>query len=87
MVEKLEDLETEIKQELCQFLKKKHQIINEIESLDNHLYVELLYKRYVEYESLWDISSQMNFSYEYIKHLHGYALQDFAYRFLKHDTK
>lgn len=79
---KIIELEQQINAEINKFIAEKHKIINEIQSLKNSDYINLLYKRYVEYKSLEQICVEMNFSYDYIKHLHGYALQCFEDKFL-----
>lgn len=76
------DLEAEINAEIDRFVDEKHKIINQIQGLKNSDYIALLFKRYVEFKSLEKICVEMNFSYDYIKHLHGYALQDFEDRIL-----
>ena len=79
---KIIELEQQINAEIDRFVDKKHKIINEIQSLNNSDYINLLYKRYVEYKSLEQICVEMNFSYDYIKHLHGYALKIFEDKIL-----
>ncbi len=76
------DLEAEINAEIDRFVDEKHKVINQIQGLKNSDYISLLFKRYVEFKSLEKICVEMNFSYDYIKHLHGYALQDFEDRIL-----
>lgn len=76
------DLEAEINAEIDKFVDEKHKIINQIQGLKNSDYISLLFKRYVEFKSLEKICVEMNFSYDYIKHLQGYALQDFEDRIL-----
>lgn len=87
MIARLADLEVEINTEIDAFVDEKHRIINEIQSLKNPDYIALLYKRYVEYKSLERICVEMNFSYDYIKHLHGYALQNFEVKVLNTTPK
>lgn len=76
------DLEAEINAEIDRFVDEKHKIINQIQDLKNSDYIRLLFKRYVEFKSLERICVEMNFSYDYIKHLHGYALKDFEDKIL-----
>ena len=71
------DLEADISRKIERFLQLKHKIINEIQLLDNAVYVNILYKRYVEYKTLEEIAVEMNYSYRQIKRLHGLALLDF----------
>lgn len=71
------ELEEEIHKEIKAYNDLKHKIINEIHSLNSRLYIEILYKRYVEFKSLEEIAVEMDYSYEWIKHNHGYALLNF----------
>ena len=71
------DLEAKIIQDKEKFLRMKDRIINEIQSLDNSVYVDILYKRYVEYKQLEEIAVEMNYSYRQVLRLHGFALQEF----------
>lgn len=79
---KIIDLEAEINAEIDKFVDEKHKIINQIQGLKNSNYISLLFKRYVEFKSLERICVEMNFSYDYIKHLHGYALKEFEDKIL-----
>lgn len=76
------DLEVEINDEIDTFVDMKHKIINQIRGLHNVNYISLLYKRYVEFKKFGKISVEMNFSYDYIKHLHKQALKDFEDKIL-----
>lgn len=82
LIDKIIDLETKINAEIDRFVDEKHKIINQIQGLKNSAYISLLFKRYVEFKSLERICVEMNFSYDYIKHLHGYALKDFEDKIL-----
>lgn len=77
MVEKMITIEMEINKEIRIFVIKRHEIINRIQRLKNLNYINLLYKRYVEFKKFEDIGIEMNFTYQYIKELHRYALQEF----------
>lgn len=71
------DLEAQIIRDKESFLRMKDRIINEIQGLDNSVYVDILYKRYVEYKQLEEIAVEMNYSYRQVLRLHGFALQEF----------
>lgn len=77
LIGKITDLEAEINAEIDKYVDKKHQIINQIQSLQNVNYISILFKRYVEYKNLRCICVEMNISYDRMKHLHGYALKNF----------
>ncbi len=38
--------------EIDRFIDKKHRMINQIQNLDNTKYMQVLYKRYVEYKKI-----------------------------------
>ena len=76
-VSRMIDLNEEINREIDVFVDLKHKIINQIQGLANTNYINLLFKRYVEYKRLEVISVEMNYTYQYTKEIHGYALQEF----------
>ena len=71
------ELEQEINAEIDRFVDEKHKIINQIQGLKNSKYIEILYKHYVEFKRLEVVAVEMNFTYQYVVELHGYALKDF----------
>lgn len=76
-VSRIVDLEAEIHKDILEHLILKNKIINEIQGLSNPVYIEILYKRYVEYKSLEEIAAEMRYSYEHTRRMHGYALSKF----------
>lgn len=74
-------LEEEIEVYTRELLRLKNKIINQIQELQDVRYVELLFKRYVERKKLELIAVEMNYDYDYVRALHGYALIDFGTRF------
>ena len=70
-------LEEEIDRQIDQFVDLKNQIINQIQGLKDVNYVQVLFKRYVEYKKLEVIAVEMDYTYSYVRALHGYALQEF----------
>lgn len=71
------ELEEEIKDETLNLQKTKHKIINEIQELDNDRFINLLYKKYVEYKPMNMIAEEMCYSYDYVKELHRNSLKAF----------
>jgi len=80
-VARIVDLESEINKDIGQFLVTRNKIINEIQGLDNPVYMNILFKRYVEYKQLEEIAVEMNYSYRQVLRLHGYALREFGKHF------
>ena len=70
-------LEEEVDRQIDQFVDMKNQIINQIQELKDVNYVQVLFKRYVEYKALEVIAVEMGYTYQYVRILHGHALQDF----------
>lgn len=77
LIGRIIDLEQEINAEIDAFVDDKHKIINQIQGLKNSDYISLLFKRYVEFKKFETIAVEMNFTYQYVVELHGYALKDF----------
>lgn len=77
------DLENEINAEIDSFIDTKHEIINQIQSLHNTKYVQVLYKRYVEYKQHNRIAREIHYDISHEFRLHQQALQAFEQRFLK----
>lgn len=77
IINKMIELDEEINREIDFFVDEKHRIINQIQGLQNSKHIEILYKRYVEFKRLEVVAVEMNFTYQYIVELHGYALKEF----------
>lgn len=71
------ELEQEINAEIDRFADEKHEIINQIQALQNPKHIDILYKHYVEFKRLEIVAVEMNFTYQYIVELHGTALKEF----------
>jgi hypothetical protein len=80
-------LEKEIDDMIDRFVDLKHQIIDEIQELSDVNYIDILFKRYVQYKSFEQIAVEMGYTYDYTRHLHGYALDAFRRKHLKVNTK
>lgn len=81
-ITRIVDLEKEINSDLGALLMLRNKIINEIQSMDNPVYINILYKRYVQYKSLEEIAVEMSYSYTRLRHLHGRALQGFKKKYI-----
>ena len=81
-VPQMVDLKRDIESDIKELLILKNKIINEIQSMDNPVYINILYKRYVQYKSLEEIAVEMSYSYTRLRHLHGRALQGFKKKYI-----
>lgn len=77
-------------EKITNLLDYNNEIINEIAELQNQQklimmqlrkvkqpYRNILYKAYIKGESLVDVASEMKYNYEYMKRMHGIALNIF----------
>ena len=87
MVGKIVDCERAVRDEIRAYLNLQEFIIAQIRGLDGGemsvTYVELLMRRYVQFERFEVISVEMGYSYEWIRHLHGDALAIFEKQYLE----
>ncbi|MCD8124260.1 MAG: hypothetical protein LUE23_04375 [Lachnospiraceae bacterium] len=67
----------ELEQDIQRCLDKKHTIMHEIQDMENPTYSQILFKRYVEGKGLNAIADEMNYSYQHVRRMHGWALQEF----------
>ncbi|EEG52924.1 hypothetical protein CLOSTASPAR_05032 [[Clostridium] asparagiforme DSM 15981] len=81
--DKLVDMQREINRDIDQFNDIRHARINQIQQLSRIDYMDILFRRYVQYQSFEEISSDMEMSYYWTCHLHGEALKEFSEKFLK----
>ena len=72
------DLTGEVAGLIDEYNDLRHKIIGEIQSLDRPEYMQVLYKRYVEEKHWEEISVEMGYSCDHIRHLHGWALHEFG---------
>ena len=75
---KAADLGEEVATLIRKYTDLQHKIIGEIQALDRPEYMQVLYARYVENKRLEEIAHEMNYDYNYIRRLHGRALQAFG---------
>lgn len=76
IVAKIVDVQKEIESLVDVYLKQRSDIIHTIEKIDALNCYELLFKKYVEYKTLNDISDEMGYSVQHVKRLHGQALDE-----------
>ena len=81
------ELEEQVMMTLRQYIETKTKIVDEIQQLEDARYIEILYKRYVEYKSITAVAYEMGYEYTWFCHLHGDALKAFGDRFLNPTNK
>ncbi len=64
------------------YIRQRRIIVDQIHSLDNPLYSNILYHRYVQGKNFEQIAVAICHTYKYTINLHGHALQAFQKKFL-----
>lgn len=74
-----------IDEDIDKLNRMRNLIVDQIDRIDNELYREVLFKMYVQwrqYGTLLRVAAAMSpehtYSYDHIKHIHGYALKRFG---------
>ena len=80
--DRLLDMQRGINDDIDEWHDMRHERINQIQQLSKSEYVDILFRRYVRYQSLKDISDALKFDYNYTCNLHGNALKEFYLKFL-----
>lgn len=73
-----------------EYFDQANLIRDQINSITPGNYSDILYLRYVRGMRLWEIADELNYSHEWVRILHGRALNEFGKRFpesLKEQTK
>lgn len=75
---KIDAKERKISQAIDELADEKQRIMKQIDAIEDERFVEILLRRYVHMEKLEDIARDMNYSYDHMRHLHGFALAEFS---------
>lgn len=86
--DKILDIENEINKDIDRFYDMKNKMINQIQQLEKKEYVEILHKKYIEYniyptlEHIAVSLGENGRSWRHTARLHGEALESFRKKFL-----
>lgn len=71
-------LEEDIENRIIQYMELKHRLIDEIHDINDSLFIDILYRRYVRNErNFAQIACDMGYTYKYVINKHGEALMAF----------
>ena len=71
-------LEEDIEDRIIQYMELKHRLIDEIHDINDSLFIDILYRRYVRDErNFAQIACDMGYTYKYVINKHGEALMAF----------
>lgn len=73
----------EIEELVYDYIQRKHDIIDQIQSLSEVNYIDVLFKVYVQGMDLKTAAKQMGKSYAYVKELHKRALIEFGKNYVE----
>lgn len=76
-VSKIVDLEREVNDCIDQFAEKRRNIITQIDSLENDMYYQVLFSRYIEQKTFEKIAEDNEYSVRQILRIHVDALSEF----------
>lgn len=76
-IDDIQKIEKETRNMIKSMVKKRHKIIREIQVMHNPKYIDILFKKYVEYKKMDEIRTEMSITYESAKKLHQRALKEF----------
>ena len=76
-IEELVDFEAMVLNKIKAETDLRHKIIEQIQTLSNPIYVDILSRRYIECYSFERIACDMGYAYNYVCTLHGEALKEF----------
>lgn len=77
-VERYVDVEKKITRMIDKYVDLKHKMILEIQELPDDRHVQLLNLRYVKMLRFEEIAVTMGYSYDWVRHVHGDALESFG---------
>ena len=89
IVERWVDMEEKLNRMIDDYVDRKYKVIREIHEIEDTRYIQILYKRYIEFKSLHKVALEMGYDYKWLCRLHGHALEAFACvlnNTTKHDT-
>lgn len=81
LIHKAEDLESEIQAQIIEAELERNRIAADIDCIENKLYADVLYKRYIQGKTLERIALDKCYSYDWIRHVHGLAMLAFSEHF------
>lgn len=79
----IETLRVEQVKRRAELARVKYRIITEVSALPKLEHSELLYLRYVNLLSLDEIAERMGYDPSHIRHMHGWALDEFERRIMR----
>lgn len=80
---KISEMEDNLNLLIDEYVKKKNEIISQIESIEDEISYEILFARYIEKKTFERIATDINYSFRNTTRLHGKALKLFEQQYGK----
>lgn len=74
---KIDEMERKLDEMIDEYVQKKNNIIDQIDNMDDEVYYQILFSRYIEKKTFEKIATEINYSFRNTTRLHGKALQQF----------
>lgn len=78
---KIDEMERNLDKMIDEFVDKKNEIISQIEGVEDEIYYDILFSRYIEKKTFEKIATDMEYSFRQVTRLHGKALQEFERKY------
>ena len=79
--DKIMDFEAEVDAQIDELVDLKRKLYGDISQLEDNLQIIILSERYLCGKKLEEIAREQPYSYDYIRHSHGWALESFRKTF------
>lgn len=79
---RIDEKEKQIDDKIWEFIEFKLKVSEEINSLRDTRFVNLLYMKYIQFKRWDEIADTMEYSTRYVQKLHGYALEEFQKKYI-----
>lgn len=80
---KISEMEEKLNILIDEYVKKKNEIISQIENIEDEISYEILFARYIEKKTFERIATDINYSFRNTTRLHGKALRIFEEKYGK----
>lgn len=78
---KIEEMEEKLDKLIDEYVDKKNLIISQIDKIENEIYYDILFARYIEKKTFEKIATDLNYSFRNTTRLHGKALKEFEKKY------
>lgn len=78
---KIAEMEEKLDKLIDEYVDKKNLIVSQIDKIENEMYYDILFARYIEKKTFEKIAIDLNYSFRNTTRLHGKALKEFEKKY------